>query len=644
MVKDIISIYRRENMDFMYIIQIAGMLGIIISLFIVALQKPSQGQVIMLFLMLCIGIIMLGNWFHMTVQTPEVQIIAQKLMYLGDCWVYFLVLLYFSYYFQFNIPKSLCFFLFFISFAFVIISFTSDKHPYFYKSCEYIMVEGVLIAVKEYNILHSVYKFIVFSYGIILPFIAFIQIIKNKKKQRKAPILLFCAVLFPTCLQIVGWTKIYIPPFLPQAVIAPTGVVLLYILCSSNVLNIQDIARNTVFSFLNDGLVITDDNFCLKEINQIASDIFPEFSKRKKENCFIEEVSKQLFQILIGEEYSFIEHDERVYRPSVHTIMEKSTVSGYLVWLSDVTDNINNCREKHLNEKRLQIIYNEIDDIIFEWDLCNNKVQYSSKFEKKYGYIPKEEFWDINCKNTSIYFEDFPLIQQVKENFLNGETFVTIEHRMKKISAEKQEYVWCRNRIAVVKDENEIPYMAIGLITDINEEKKEFVELEKMAKQDVFTKLLNKQNACMQMKEYLQQVDGILEAALFIIDIDNFKSVNEKIGHLGADIVIQEVAHRIQITFEKDDIVGRFGGDEYIVLMKHIPSKEAVYNKAIQLTALLKELYFVYGKQVFVSCSIGFAVYKKHGENFDELFKHADEALYFSKRKGKGCYTIYKDL
>ena len=115
--------------------------------------------------------------------------------------------------------------------------------------------------------------------------------------------------------------------------------------------------------------------------------------------------------------------------------------------------------------------------------------------------------------------------------------------------------------------------------------------------------------------------------ALFIIDIDGFKEVNDHFGHLFGDAVISDLAHCIQNSFRKSDIVGRIGGDEFIVLFKNITTEELIVKKAQELIKLLQRTYNSNGTNYKVSASIGIVISPLYGTHFDDLFQKADHAL-----------------
>jgi diguanylate cyclase (GGDEF)-like protein len=131
--------------------------------------------------------------------------------------------------------------------------------------------------------------------------------------------------------------------------------------------------------------------------------------------------------------------------------------------------------------------------------------------------------------------------------------------------------------------------------------------------------------------------------ALLVLDLDNFKSVNDKLGHLIGDAVIMDMAMNLKMTFRKTDILGHIGGDEFMVMMKDIKSPEIVMTKCKQLRDTLRKVYTHEGEEVSVSASIGIALSPEHGTDYNLLFTRADAALAESKRQGKDTETIFSE-
>ncbi len=176
-------------------------------------------------------------------------------------------------------------------------------------------------------------------------------------------------------------------------------------------------------------------------------------------------------------------------------------------------------------------------------------------------------------------------------------------------------------------------------VYDISAQRTEMDNLIKAAEQDSMTELLNHESAMSRMRSYISQEERNNLNAIFIIDIDNFKDINDTFGHRTGDTVIIEFAQRIAESFKETDIVGRIGGDEFVVLMKDIDSVWAATNKASELITTLQYECRREGRSIFLTSSIGVALFSDN-VNLDDLYSEADEALYRAKNSGKNKYIL----
>ena len=152
----------------------------------------------------------------------------------------------------------------------------------------------------------------------------------------------------------------------------------------------------------------------------------------------------------------------------------------------------------------------------------------------------------------------------------------------------------------------------------------------------------------MHVKQYLDEEAEGNTCALFIIDLDNFKKVNDTLGHLIGDMAILDTAKKLSLIFSEKDLIGRFGGDEFCILLRLNPQmdsktkRKVIQDKAKNICMLLKEDYFDEKNCIEVSSSIGIAVYPESGSTYEELFQNADTALYDVKTNGKNSFKIFK--
>ncbi len=163
------------------------------------------------------------------------------------------------------------------------------------------------------------------------------------------------------------------------------------------------------------------------------------------------------------------------------------------------------------------------------------------------------------------------------------------------------------------------------------------------AETDPLTKLYNKEESRLRIEDCLKNANAQDFFALFMIDIDNFKGVNDNLGHQFGDAVLVDIASKIKNLFRELDIVGRTGGDEFVVFMRKIKHIDTIRERAEQLCEAFRQTYSGENNDYKISGSIGIALYPENGETFSELYHNADLALYESKHKGKDGYTLYQE-
>lgn len=244
-----------------------------------------------------------------------------------------------------------------------------------------------------------------------------------------------------------------------------------------------------------------------------------------------------------------------------------------------------------------------------------------------------------------IYSEDIEKFLQygaranLTREFEEGCRETTVDYRRLTNSGK---YIWVRAITNLTQNVESGDLIAFVFIKDIESEKQHQLNLQYKAERDPLTGLYNKEMTGKLVNESLTFTPAHTGSALFMIDADNFKKVNDQLGHVYGDAVLCELAEKLQRIFKADDIVGRIGGDEYIAFMRDGASPTAIAKRADEIC---KAFYTVFNgesdESFLVTGSVGIAVSPKDGENFQDLYRHADIALYEAKSKGKNTYVIY---
>ncbi len=298
--------------------------------------------------------------------------------------------------------------------------------------------------------------------------------------------------------------------------------------------------------------------------------------------------------------------------------------------LIDITETKKAQEELRLSLERHQIIMDQTEDIIFEWDIVKDTLLFSPNWHKKFGYTPVTEHIGKYLPGGShIHPADGRIFLGLMEEIAGGTPYKEAEFR---ISKANNKYIWCRIRASLQKDSAGRPAKAVGVISDIDAQKQEAQKLQEKAERDALTGLYNKGTAQQQIEQYLHNCSQGGRAAFFIVDVDDFKNVNDMFGHLSGDVMLSDMAGALQNLFRSADVVGRIGGDEFAVLMQGIQSQKDAERKAREILDSFRTLF---KREYHVSCSIGIAFAPEDGDSFLELYKKADIALYHAKAKRK---------
>lgn len=180
-----------------------------------------------------------------------------------------------------------------------------------------------------------------------------------------------------------------------------------------------------------------------------------------------------------------------------------------------------------------------------------------------------------------------------------------------------------------------------SLQNQISRQSAEFDEMRDMVQRDPLTKLWNRVYTEEKITEYLQERRH--RGALLMIDMDDFKEINDTYGHIVGDELLIEFSHTLVALTRQDDIVCRLGGDEFIVFLKDISSHSAIAEKVEQIIVTLEKRIVKPDSGEKVTFSIGVAVAPADGRSFSQLYQNADKSLYYVKQNGKGTYHFFSE-
>ncbi len=278
-------------------------------------------------------------------------------------------------------------------------------------------------------------------------------------------------------------------------------------------------------------------------------------------------------------------------------------------------------------------------NIIFDWNVKNDSLYVSEKWEERFGRpLRNKDFSKHVLAANFIHPDDMALI---RDRIINVGAKPASDHLDLRVSNSEGQYLWSRIRYDVVRDSEGRPERIVGLIYDIDELKNEALSLQKQAEHDGLTMLLNKSSIQKEIKDYLSVRKDTALAAMLILDVDNFKAVNDNLGHFYGDAVLKQMDANLKSLFRSQDAIGRSGGDEFIILLKDIPDRGIVTERCKLIVEHFRGLFEHLTPSLPVSVSIGAAVAPEDGVTYGDLYRLADEALYQAKKRGKNQFVVY---
>lgn len=295
-----------------------------------------------------------------------------------------------------------------------------------------------------------------------------------------------------------------------------------------------------------------------------------------------------------------------------------------------------------VSEERLAFALESGSDGLWDLDISTGKLWLSDHLQTTLGYQPGEIEPSLESWQDLIHPDDRPYVRRLlADHFEQRTEGYDHEHRMRKKGGD---YAWVLARGKVMdRDTRGTPLRMVGTHIDITDRKLAEQRLVHMARHDPLTDLGNRTLFHERLKEKLGQVRlGRGLVALFCLDLDRFKAINDMLGHLAGDTLLCEVAKRLQATLQEGDTVARLGGDEFAVIIGHLDYVHQAGRRARSLIQAIEQPYEIDGRVISIGVTIGIALAPTDGCDPDDLFKSADVALCRAKDSQPGTYQFYE--
>jgi diguanylate cyclase (GGDEF)-like protein/PAS domain S-box-containing protein len=317
---------------------------------------------------------------------------------------------------------------------------------------------------------------------------------------------------------------------------------------------------------------------------------------------------------------------------------EKGNMIGFRGIARDITERKQMEERVLQSEERYRTIIEQMEDGYFETDLSG-----------KFTFVN-----DAECRNTGYSREE--IIGKKSSLFADEKTFKELYNLFSNIYSTgkpikahdlalfKKDGTKAYNEISValIRNAQGEPVGFRGIARDVTERKRQEEKIQYLATHDGLTGLPNRvmfgqllNHAIQGAKRYNRKL------AVFFIDLDRFKIINDTLGHEAGDQLLQEIAARFRQTLRAMDVVARLGGDEFVVMIEEISDLGQVTTVAHKLLAAAIKPVSIMSQECRVTASIGVSIYPKDGDDEQSLMKNADVAMYFAKEEGKNNFQLY---
>ncbi|ATW26064.1 putative bifunctional diguanylate cyclase/phosphodiesterase [Candidatus Formimonas warabiya] len=295
---------------------------------------------------------------------------------------------------------------------------------------------------------------------------------------------------------------------------------------------------------------------------------------------------------------------------------------------------------RRLSEERYKLAIEGSNDGLWDWDIAGDTMYYSDRWKDMLGYGINEVEHHFDVWRTLLHPEDAgPTIQNLTDHLAGKTPYYQCEHRLK---TRDGTYKWILARGKAKFNGEGKPVRMAGSHTDITERKNFENRIHHLAFYDTITNMPNR--AFLQetlTRELAGNRDRNRKFALMYLDLDNFKSVNDTLGHLCGDQLLRQITAKIKEVLPDHLLFFRFGGDEFVILFPDIRNRSEAGAIAEKILQVFEQRWTLAGKQFYITASAGITVFPDDGTDEESLLRKADTAMYRVKKSGKNTFKFY---
>jgi diguanylate cyclase (GGDEF)-like protein/PAS domain S-box-containing protein len=293
------------------------------------------------------------------------------------------------------------------------------------------------------------------------------------------------------------------------------------------------------------------------------------------------------------------------------------------------------------SEERYALAAHSANDGLFDWDFKSGEVYFSARWKSMLGHEENEVGTSPDEWFKRVHPEDLPAVKESVDAHIEGRApAFECEHRMRH---KERGYRWVLSRGLAVRNGDAHPYRMVGAQSDITERKLAEERLRHDALHDALTGLPNRVLFLDRLRHRIEVSRRRKDPrfAVFFLDLDRFKVVNDSLGHQAGDQLLVEVTQRIETTLRPSDTIARLGGDEFAVLLEDVTDAGQAARIAERVLASLKEPFRIGEQEVVSGASIGIALSETNYEKAEDVLRDADTAMYRAKSQGRGRHEVF---
>lgn len=292
------------------------------------------------------------------------------------------------------------------------------------------------------------------------------------------------------------------------------------------------------------------------------------------------------------------------------------------------------------SEKRFRSIIESANDAIILIDQQGSILSWNKSAQTIFGYSQDEAInrhFSLLVPDRLFKSEEKEISQLFLSGLINGNNAVELSG----VRKNGEEFPL---EISLSSWQTQEGFFFCGIIRDVTERKALENQLTHQALHDPLTKLANRVLFRNRVEHALARAERVNKPiAVLFLDLDNFKTINDSLGHAAGDQLLVSVSERLHLCLRTSDTAARLGGDEFAVLVEDSEQSDDAVLVAERILDFLRPPFMIDGKEVYVGTSIGIAITETGRENPEDLLRNADVAMYMAKKNGRGCYVIFEN-